>query len=370
MRHLAKAVLAWSTSSAVLVMLLLNLTGRVQALGREQFGNDPIGPDVLFGPKVVALVNQPNRVYWFEVNGNPHFYFRGGNADMLNQTLRGFAALPFDQKEVILLAGSGEARSLGGEQRIPYDYCLHVPTGLRFTKGEEIADTRATLTIYINSVSRESPPDARFQQWFADLDHSEFRIRDNAARALSNAGNGARTAIHRELKGNMSPEKRRRLEGLLAAMTGTDVAQLDRPAGVRLLDGKDLFERYRKALQNREGEVRGVAAISMANATDDPKAILPDLLGLLTCEKDEYARRCLASALTRLGYQAKAALPLLRQQLTDPDPNIRNAFQEAIKFIENSKPQPKGPEELRDIAVIRAQIHAFCQAKDGSPNVR
>jgi hypothetical protein len=74
-----------------LVFILCGSTGRVHALATEQIGNAPI-MGWNFTPQVLAAVNQPTRVYWYEVNGNPFFYFRG-NSQALNHTIRRFTAI-------------------------------------------------------------------------------------------------------------------------------------------------------------------------------------------------------------------------------------------------------------------------------------
>jgi len=363
MSRSARTVLTWSSFSAASALLLLSWAGRAHALATEQFGNARIENGLGFSAQLLAAVNQSNRVYWYEVNANPFFYFRG-NTDALNDALRKFAAIPAERREIILMAGPGETRSLVEQKRIPYDWCLHVPGGFHFTQDAEIGDTRATLTIYINAVSRPLPADPRqIKQWLADLDNSEFRVRDHAARELSKLGNTAGPALRQALKGDPSPEVRRRLEALLTQLPGIDLAQVDRPAGVPFIESKDLVERYRKAFTSSDGMLRGYAISGMARADEDANDLDPELFALLKSEKHEYTRRCLASELAHLGAKAKGALPALQEYVNDPDQNVRNAFQQAVKLIENSPALAENPEELRDRAAIREQIHAFCKAK-------
>src|SRR5688572_11845069 len=89
---------------AALVLTVL-APARVHALATETLGNSHI-QGWGFDAKLLALVNVKARVYWFEVNGNPFFFFKGGPKE-LNEALRQFAALPDSKKEIILLPGPG-----------------------------------------------------------------------------------------------------------------------------------------------------------------------------------------------------------------------------------------------------------------------
>lgn len=56
----------------------------------------------------------------------------------------------------------------------------------------------------------------------------------------------------------------------------------------------------------------------------------------------------------------------MREQLNDPDANVRNAYRDAIERMEKPTPSSENPEELPDRALILAQIHAFCTGRDKS----
>src|SRR5687767_12640791 len=85
---------------------------RAHALATEQLGNKPIGPGWNFDARLLAAVNVDERVYWFEVNGNPYFFFKGGTK-ALNEAIRRFAAIPADKREIILIAGPARTHTLG-----------------------------------------------------------------------------------------------------------------------------------------------------------------------------------------------------------------------------------------------------------------
>src|SRR5262245_11437044 len=108
-----------------LLLLLLVVVQRAWALATEHFGNAPAQwsfPDVLR-----AVADLKDRVYWYEVNGDPHFFYVG-NTEALNEALAKFAAVKSAVREVILLPGTTERRNLTQDRRIPYDWEFHWPS--------------------------------------------------------------------------------------------------------------------------------------------------------------------------------------------------------------------------------------------------
>jgi hypothetical protein len=103
---------------------------RVFALATEQLGNKPIGLSWDFGAKLLEAVNVEERVYWYEVNGNPTFFFKGGPKE-LNQAIRRFAAIPHDKREIVLLPGPGAIQTFD-KKPVTFDWSLHVPMGFYF----------------------------------------------------------------------------------------------------------------------------------------------------------------------------------------------------------------------------------------------
>jgi WD40 repeat protein len=74
--------------------------------------------------------------------------------------------------------------------------------------------------------------------WVADLDADSFETRDKASRALEGAGTDARSAIVGALQSRPSPEKKRRLEDLLAGLrrTGPSVELLRPTRAMEVLE--------------------------------------------------------------------------------------------------------------------------------------
>src|SRR5262249_15049707 len=70
---------------------------------------------------------------------------------------------------------------------------------------------------------------------FAELESDQFRIRTEAARQLDKLGELAVDALERVLEGKPSPEKRKRVEGLLPKITRRSLAS-DQIRALRALE--------------------------------------------------------------------------------------------------------------------------------------
>jgi hypothetical protein len=343
-----------------LAACLLGLTPRALALATEHFGSDPVSPGFLsLGREALDLANLPGRFYWYEVNGNPTFFYRG-DAGALNAALKKFAALPGDARELILLPGPGEGHSLTGEKRFGYDWRVNTPAGLH-------REGPPTVTVYVAAVAPARAPDpGQLERWLADLDSDSFEVRDRAGRELEKLGFAAAPALRKALGGKPSPEVRRRVEGLLGALHGVDLREVRLPGGVAVLEVSDLLARYRARLKGEDGTARGYAAGALGGLA--PYAdVVPDLVAVLKGDRHEYARRSAAGALARLGKKAAPALPTLKAGLNDPDVNVRNAYEYAVKQIEGAgeeKPDDKQAERQR---ALLEGISAFRRGLPAEP---
>jgi HEAT repeat protein len=92
------------------------------------------------------------------------------------------------------------------------------------------------------------------------------------------------------------------------------------PALVELLDDKDT-------------EVRILAASSLGNIGHDAKTAIPVLTKMLR-DKDVFVRSNAAWALGKVGPEARQALPALSELLHDKDDVVRRAAIEALSKIE------------------------------------
>ncbi len=349
-----------ATALLTLAACLLGATPRAFALATEHFGSDPVPPGfVQFGPGALDLANLPSRFYWCEVNGNPTFYYRG-DATALNAALKKFAALPGGARELILLPGPGEGHSLGGEKHFGYDWWVNTPAGLH-------REGPPTMTVYVAAVAPARAPDPKqLERWLADLDDESFEARERASRELEKLGHAAAPALRKALAAKPPPEARRRIEALLWALRGISLPDVRVPGGVTVLEVSDLLARYRGRLKDADGTARGYAAGGLGGLA--PYAdVVPDLVAVLKNDKHEYARRSAAGALARLGKKAASALPILKDGLNDPDVNVRNAYEYAVKQIEGAKEDKPDEKQARRQRDLLEGISAFRKGLPADP---
>ncbi len=338
------------TPTLALGLLLVALGGRAFGLATEHHGNAPIGPGWNFPADVLAVANLPTRVYWREVNGDPMFFFRGNTA-ALNRALDVFAKIG-GEKEVLLLPGPSDVRTLVERRRVECDWEMHAPNGFyahdaRREKGTEVMVKHPRLTIYLTFAAPVVPPDARqVARWIAELDSPKFPERERASRELEKLGRAAGPALRRALEGKVSAEQRGRIERLLDRLDGIDLELVRLPAGAPVLTPEGLRQRYVAGLKSGDAIIRGMATGGLGGLARYTDAPIPTLVEELKPDRHEYVRRSAAGALARLGKRAEAALPALKEGLKDPDVNVRNAFQTAVDWIEKPKDEAPSPEQL------------------------
>lgn len=351
-----------------IAVVFLAVAQRVFALATEQFGNDPVTWS--FPEDVLAVANLKGRVYWYEVNGDPHFFYRG-NTEALNEALAKFAATKSDVREVILLPGATERKNLTRDKTIPYDWEFHYPGGFyvgraRQEKGTQVMTRHPTLIIHVSVVPPAGPVDHKqVARWIADLDSDSFAARQNATRELEKQGHAAGPALRKAREGQPNLEARRRIEQLLDRLQGIDLDLLQIPAGVTVLDFTDLRGRYLQGLKSEDAFIRGYAAGSLGGLERYDPGVLPVLLEVLKTERHEYTLRCLAGAVGGFGKKAEAALPMLKQRLDDPDVNVRSCFQQTVQLIENAKPETVNAEQAKGRAAIQKRISEVRKAGSG-----
>lgn len=335
----------------VAVACLLGICLRAHALATEHFGNDPVPAGYNFGRDVLELADLQSRIYWYEVNGDPRFYYRGNTA-ALNGALRKFAALAGDPGEVILLPGPAEQSTLGATRRFPFDWVVHTPAG-RDSGGPP------TMTVYLPPTTLPKPPDPAVARWIADLDNDAFETRERASRELEKVLDAAVPALRKARDANPSAETRRRIDNLLETIPGLDVRLVEIPAGVTVLQLKDLLDRYHEGMKNPDPLARAKLVRELGRLADYTD-VVPDLVAVINGDRHEFVRRCAASALYRMGKRGTPALPALRAGLNDPDVNVRNLFDVTVKQIERAGDD----KPARDPAKLQAAldgIAAFCK---------
>jgi hypothetical protein len=352
-----------------ILSLALLLTGRQQALGlaTEHFGNAPVSAGAFrtFTADLLPVLNDPARVYWYEVNGDAYFYFKG-DTDVLNAMLKRFAA-GGKGREVVLHAGPLERTNLGGTRPVEAGWYVHVPGGFawpRYADRGLVTDTGPAIHIYLPRPRVRSPAaPARLDRWIADLDSDDLKVRENASRALDKQGQAAEAALRKAMKATGSAEVRKRIRSLLAKLPPLSLEALVIPEGTPALGPEVLLARCTKGLKSKEYVIRGVAASNLARLEPDRKKAVEGLLKVLKEDRHEYVRRSVAGALLREGWAARFALPELRKFVDDPDVNVKNAFRQAVAGIEKARQQTGGEKRARLIVAVQKDIAAYLKAR-------
>ena len=341
---------------------LLVLPALARGLATEQLGNGPLNQSFGLAPDVVEIASMDSRVYWYEVNANPTFFFKG-DARELRKAIAKFAALQHPHKEIILLAGAGETTTLTREKKIPFDWSFHVPHGLRFRGDSEVADTRATLTIRV-AAARGKPPEAPadLAKWVTELNEDNFKKRALAEQKIEALGTGALPALRKALAANPPAEARGRLERLLDRAGRTiSIDVLEIPPELTVIGHETLLKRSRTEMNNKQAQVRGHAISSLPAEQMTPEELLKEYETCLASETHEYPLRCAIGGASVMGSAAKSLLPRLREIMKSEDKNVQNACNSAIKAIEKAgdAKAPPAPE----IVLIRKEIGEFVAAR-------
>ncbi len=337
-------------------------------LATEQLGNGSILMNLGLGAELLDIINSDSRVYYYEVNGNPTFFFKG-DARELNKAVAKFAAMKHEKKEIILLAGAGETQTLLRDKKVPFDWTVHVPMGIHMGGDHEVADTRATLIIHVPGV-RAKPADKPEQltAWIADLNSDDFKTRAAAETGIEKLGIAAVPAIRKALAGKLSAEARDRLERMLQRR-GREISLdlLEIPADFTVIGSDTLLARARKEMGNKSGEVRGYAVGSLPTEHMSAADVAKELEQFLKTEKHEYALRCALGGAGRLGAAGKSLIPVIREVMKADDKNVKASCQYAIDEIEKAKDAKEPAADGKTRETIRAEISAFIAARGKTP---
>jgi hypothetical protein len=346
-------------------VILAALPLRALGLATEHHGNAPIGAGWNFPADVVRVANLPSRVYWREINGDPMFFFRGNTA-ALNQTLEAFAQIQ-GEKEILLVPGPSDVRTLVERKPVPCDWELHAPNGFyvhfaKQEKGTQVMTKHPRLTIYVTFAGAAPSVDAKqVTQWIEELNSEQFSARDHANKELEKLGRAAAAFLRKAKEGRPTPEQLRRIDALLDKLVGIDLDQIRFPAGVKIISPKELRGRYVEGLKSESGDIRGHALGGLAEQARFTDQVIPILVDALKNDKHEYVRRSAASALARLGKRSMAALPTLKAGLNDPDVNIRNSFQSAVEMIEHPTDDQPTKEQVQERETLAREINQSCE---------
>lgn len=344
-----------SFTRSLLVCLAASLLPQAAfALATEQFGNKPIVPSQWGLPgEVAGVANLPTRVYWYEVNGSPSFFYRGDMA-ALNAALREFAKLPGQKKEIRLVAGAGETKDLQQKQAIAFDWTVHIAGALE----QAVSGPQPiVMTVHVTVPKpTEKPDDDTIQKLIGELDSPMFAARAAAEKKLHEMTYLVVPQIQAALKKTESAEVRLRLENLLTMLKGVHLPLAEFPAGVPLAGPKDYADQKRKELSDAKAETRGRAIIALSARRGHRADTVKELEKFLDRETDGHALLCAASAAARVGADAKPLLPALKKQIAAPDITIKKAFAAAVKLIDEAKPTPVSADDDKRFAALEAEI--------------
>jgi hypothetical protein len=238
---------------------------------------------------IVSLWHHPSRVYHTWVNGNEHFYYRGGT-DGLNEALLIFSKMPEKQLEVVLRPGPASTKSIQGDKTIEYDWKMQVVGGIsagltRRDKGNLVWSECPMLHVHIGG-------------------------------------------------GNI------------------DLDKLSIPPAIQILELNDLERRYIEALASSDKTVRGWGAGKLARLnpySTENAAIIARLLD----DPEDWVRLCAIGALATYGHLAKPYVSRLKNlEVSDESrskKSIEKSLERNIKAIENSKEKAEQVKEHRKL---------------------
>jgi len=273
------------TTLSVLPLLILAcwIPSRAWAMAEEDFGNKPLNElNYQEWKGIMPVVNHPSRVYHVWVNGNENFYYQGDVA-ALGDCLKKFAAFPAPLHEVVLRPGPGTVRSFNGKKTIAFGWEVHLLGGISgFLKGLPEGE----------KVWPKSP----------------------------------RMTIYVDAK--------------------LDLAKLEIPAGVSLVELAELGRRGREALASKDKTVRGWGSGHLARLDPYDAQNIAAIAKLLD-DPDNWVRLNVAGALSVFGRKAEPLLPALRKHLDTTDKQLKASLERTIHTIETAKADPASEREHR-----------------------
>jgi RNA polymerase sigma factor (sigma-70 family) len=328
-----------------------------QKVDTEEFGEDRVTRRLDWADGMVNVANLDRRVYSRWVNGQESFFYRA-SAQAVNDALRKFAAVTGDDRQLVLLPGSGKTQTVAGKP-ISFDWQLDVPGGL--TKAFS-GRKQAVLTVFISALKPRPVERKQVEKWLGQLDSESFEVRAAASEELQNLGNDAKPLLRAALQAQPTVEMRRRIESLLNRLPSFDVADLEFPKGMVVNTASDLIAKGLEELKDADRNVRSLAIQDLSGLAFLSDEVVPALVEVFEKDKDAHIRQVAAACLGRLGHQAKPAVPILKQALEDPDANIRHTCGSALERIATAKDTPDQREQTRRDRAVAQEINEFKKA--------
>ncbi len=301
------------------VILLCTTTRQAHGWAQQHCGNEPFHEiNYQQWKSIMPVINHESRVYHTWVNGNEHFYYRGGTKELndilqkfaaldvdstnaLNDILQNFTALGVDVREVVLRPGPEKVMTFDKEP-IAYNCLLHIQGGISRHKeeGTYVFDKYPTMTVFVDD---------------SNITLERIKI----------------------------------------------------PAGVALIEVADLRGRYLRGLYSKDGWVRGLASYFLAEVDVYNESNVLAIAKLLD-DEDSRVRSMAATALSRFGRKADPALPALKRGLQDSNERIRNRFQETIEKIEAAKDTTEAEQKHRRILKKISQFRKNLDRENSESN--
>jgi HEAT repeat protein len=242
---------------------------------------------------------------------------------------------------------------------VDFDWQLHVPSGIYKAVSKR---HHAVMTVYINAINPRQLDRKLIERLLRDLDNDSFQVRQKAKQDLEKLGHDAKPFLRAALKAQPGLEARRRIEGLLEKLRDFDVSELEIPKGITVISVDDLLAEHFTGLKDGDSTVSGMAIQDLSNFAPYSDKVVPAMTEMLRKDKNEWVRRVAAGCLSHVGFQARSALPALKEGLNDPDASIRDTFRITIDQLQNAKDKPGRDDEVRKHRVIIKEINNFKKA--------
>ena len=160
-----------------MLLALLAASARGTQAPHEQDAATPLPSNPDWAPGLAAVSGASGRVLRRSSDGREEFYFQG-DAAALNETLRRFARVEADRREVVLLPTAGRVVDLEGRP-LAFDWQLYAPSGACLVRARENRSawlpSRARLDIRLGPALRVSQLEApEGLDWLSHLDLAEL----------------------------------------------------------------------------------------------------------------------------------------------------------------------------------------------------
>lgn len=266
-------------------------------LGQETFGNS--NSRLMSDeswPGIEAVLDDSHRVYTRWVNGTTVAHFRG-DTESLNEFLNRFSAFECEVHEVVLRPGPGVTQTF--EKRdVIHDWSIYIPGYFDARDAKKETGTR---------VIDRHPSVTVYVDEDRDIDLHEIYV----------------------------------------------------PTNLKLLGSDSMKARYTGGLSSPNKDIRARAVNRLAYIGPHDKMSV-DAISTLLLDDEQWVRVNAASALGRMGWVARSALPTLEQGLRDPNERVQGSCRRAIDKIESAS-RPRS--NIREHRAMNDEINRFLRKR-------